>query len=178
MVSLVGFNWYTVMKTIILALICIAGPGFYQTAYAQNKPAVERDTLVKPYDPKADAQDDIDRLVERANSENKNIILQAGGNWCIWCLRFNNYIQSDIDIATFLEKNFLYYHLNFSKENKNEEVFKKYAPEGSKLGYPFFIVMNQKGEVLEIHDSGSLEDGTGYDKQKVLSFFGKHIRHK
>ncbi|EEI89618.1 hypothetical protein HMPREF0765_4765 [Sphingobacterium spiritivorum ATCC 33300] len=74
-----------------------------------------------------------------------------------------------------LDKNVLYYHLNYSQENKNEAVFQKYAPEGGKLGYPFFIVMNKDGNVLNVHDSGSLEAGKGYDKEKVLTFFRKSI---
>ncbi|SJN49473.1 hypothetical protein FM107_18770 [Sphingobacterium sp. JB170] len=176
MVPLIDFNGYIEMRKIIIICLCIVGLGLYLPVNAQRVAAVvERDSLSKPYHPEADAQADIDNLIQKAGVQGKNIIMQAGGNWCIWCLRFNNYIQGDPDVATLLEDNFLYYHLNFSKENKNEEVFKKYAPEGSKLGYPFFIVMNQKGEVLEVHDSGSLEDGKGYAKQKVLSFFGKHI---
>ncbi len=163
------------MRKIIIVFICIVGLGIHQSANAQRTATAERDSLSKPYDPAANAQADIDSLIQRAGTEGKNIILQAGGNWCIWCLRFNNYIHSDTDINSLLEKKFLYYHLNFSKENKNEDVFQRYAPEGSKLGYPFFIVMSGEGEVLEVHDSGSLEDGKGYDKQKVLSFFGKYI---
>jgi len=164
------------MRKFIFAVLGVITLAVIQPAHAQTAPSTERDSLVKPYDPLADAQADIDSLVQLAQVEHKNIVLQAGGNWCIWCLRFNDYIHKESDVREFLDKNFLYYHLNFSKENKNEAVFKKYAPQGAKLGYPFFIVINSKGDVLEVHDSGSLEDGKGYSKQKVLSFFGEHIQ--
>ena len=99
-----------------------------ETFAQTKKPNPELDSLAKPYHPEADAQKDIDSLVVLAQKENKNIIVQAGGNWCIWCLRFNNYIHENKKIAGLLNDNFVYYHLNFSPENKNEAVFNKYAP--------------------------------------------------
>ncbi|WP_293881763.1 MULTISPECIES: thioredoxin family protein [unclassified Sphingobacterium] len=131
---------------------------------------VATDQLSKPYNPDADAQDDINRLLVQAKQERKNIIIQAGGNWCVWCLRFNDYIHKTQSVDKLLKNSFLYYHLNYSKENKNETVFQKYAPEGSKLGYPFFIVLDSNGKTLHVQESGSLEKGKWYDEEKVLNF--------
>ena len=145
--------------------------------FAQSKsqnPEVEK--LQKPYNPEADAQKDIDSLVNLATIENKNIIIQAGGNWCIWCLRFNNFIHSSAKISELLDQKYLYYHLNYSPENKNEVVFNKYAKDkGQEFGYPFFIILNKNGEVLTSRESGNLELGKGYDESKVLDFFNQWI---
>jgi len=132
--------------------------------------------LEKPYHPEADAQADIDSLFVIAKKEGKRLVIQAGGNWCIWCLRFNSYIQEEKEIAKLLADNFVYYHLNYSKENKNESVFNRYAPEGGKLGYPFFIILDEDAKVLGVKESGSLESGKGYDKTKVLAFFNSYKR--
>jgi Protein of unknown function, DUF255. len=141
----------------------------HSSAFSQQVVAAEE--LSKPYNPDANAQNDIDQLLVRAKKERKNIIIQAGGNWCVWCLRFNDYIHKTASIDKLLKSRFLYYHLNYSKENKNEAVFQKYAPEGSKLGYPFFIVLDRDGKTLHVQESGSLEKGKGYDEEKVLHFF-------
>jgi len=145
--------------------------------FAQSKTqSSDLETLQKPYHPEADAQKDIDSLVNLADKENKNIIIQAGGNWCVWCLRFNNFIQTSPKISHFLAENFLYYHLNFSPENKNEVVFNKYAKDkGKEYGYPFFILLDKKGQVLTTRESGNLELGKGYDESKVLHFFEQWI---
>lgn len=125
-----------------------------------------------PYDPTADAQADIDSLVRLANQDGKHIVIQAGGNWCVWCLRFNSYIHTTASVDELLKNNFHYYHLNYSPDNKNEHVFQRYAPgKGEAYGYPFFIVLDTQGEVLTTRESGNLEDGTSYDEQKVLRFF-------
>lgn len=137
---------------------------------AQQKTNSNKEKLEKPYKPADDAQASINALLVKAKRENKNIILQAGGNWCIWCLRFNDYITKTKEIKNVIDANFLYYHLNFSPDNKNEAVFAKYAPDGKSLGYPFFIVLDKNDNVLKLQESGSLESGKGYDKLKVLNF--------
>lgn len=137
---------------------------------AQVKQNTEKITIEKPYNPAEDAQKKINDLLKQAKRTNKYVILQAGGNWCSWCLLFNNFIKTNVNVSKVLKKNYLYYHLNFSKENKNEVVFKKYAPDADKLGYPFFIVLNDAGNVVKIQESSSLEQGKGYNEAKVLAF--------
>ena len=159
------------MKNYIFSFLFI---GFlFNTVHttAQTNNAVsEKKSLEKPYNPNDNAQQKIDVLLKQAKKEKKNVILQAGGNWCGWCLLFNDFIKTNTKVKKELQSNFLYYHLNFSKENKNEAVFKKYAPNGDKLGYPFFIVLNSSGKVLKVQESGSLEEGKGYNEAKVINF--------
>lgn len=139
---------------------------------AKKKAGEEKAKLPKPYDPKANAEADINKLIAKAKKEGKNIIIQAGGNWCIWCLRFNNFVQSTPELKETVDKNYVYYHLNFSPENKNEKVFSKYVDINEKLGYPFFIVLDKNGKMIHVlKDSSVLEEGKGYSKEKVKEFF-------
>ena len=143
-------------------------------AEAKKKAAAEEKAkLPKPYDANANAEKDIDNLIAKAKKENKNIILQAGGNWCIWCLRFNQYVQTTPELKTIVDKNYLYYHLNYSPENKNEKVFAKYGNPGAKYGYPVFIVLDKNGKQIHTQDSAVLEEGKGYGFEKVKTFFNE-----
>lgn len=135
--------------------------------------AEEKAKLPKPYNPKADAAKDIQTLVAKAKKENKNIIIQAGGNWCIWCLRFNQYVQTTPELKNLVDKNYLYYHLNWSPENKNEKIFAKYGNPGEKFGYPVFIVLDKNGKQIHTQDSAVLEDGKCYSLEKVKTFFNE-----
>ncbi len=164
------------MKKLITGVFILFFACAWSVAEAQTTAVAKSEELAKPYHPEANAQADIDSLLQIAKKDGKTLIIQAGGNWCIWCLRFNNYIHSDAKISALLESDFLYYHLNYSKENKNEAVFKRYAPDGAALGYPFFIVLNGQGEVLAVRDSGSLEAGESYDQSRVLAFFNIYKR--
>lgn len=139
---------------------------------AKKKAALaEKAKLPKPYDAKANAEKDIENLVAKAKKENKNIMIQAGGNWCIWCLRFNQYVQTTPELKKLVDDNYLYYHLNYSPENKNEKVFSKYGNPGDEFGYPVFIVLDQNGKMIHVQKSDVLEEDKGYSLEKVKEFF-------
>ena len=143
-------------------------------AEAKKKAAAEEKAkLPKPYNAAENAEARIAELVKQAKAENKNIILQAGGNWCIWCLRFNNFVQETPELKEIMDKNYLYYHLNYSPENKNTKVFAKYDNPGEKFGYPVFVVLDQNGKMIHTQDSAVLEEGKGYSIEKVKEFFLK-----
>lgn len=143
------------------------------TIVAEKKKAqdVEKGKLKKPYHPEENAEEKIALLVKQAKKENKNIMMQAGGNWCIWCLRFNNFVQTTPELKKIVDQNYLYYHLNYSPENKNAKVFAKYGNPGDKFGYPVFIILDKDGKQIHTQDSAVLEDGSGYSLQKVKEFF-------
>ena len=141
------------------------------TTNSYKFPAKEK--LVKPYHPQENAQQKLDELIIKAKKENKNIFIQAGGNWCGWCLRFNYFVHNEAELNSILDKNFLYYHLNYSPENKNEAVFAKYTEKDKHYGYPFFIILSSKGELLCVQESGILEEGIGYNAEKIKQFLLK-----
>ena len=133
--------------------------------------AEEKAKLPKPYNDKENAEEKIAQLVKQAQAENKNIMLQAGGNWCIWCLRFNQFVQTTPELKNIVDENYIYYHLNYSPENKNEKVFAKYDHPGVKFGYPVFVVLDKNGKMIHTQDSAVLEEGKGYSIEKVKAFF-------
>lgn len=142
-------------------------------ALKKQKAAEERARLEKPYHPEEDAEAKLQELVKQAQKEHKNIMIQAGGNWCIWCLRFNDFVKKTPELQSIVDENYLYYHLNYSKENKNEAIFARFDNPGAKYGYPVFIVLDENGKMLHIQDSAVLEDGKGYGVEKVKAFFNQ-----
>jgi len=150
--------------------------GFAQETTVVEKTPKPMSQLAKPYDESLDAMVQIKDAVEKASAEGKNVICQVGGNWCKWCLWFADYITTDQDIAKVVADNFVYIHVNFSPKNKNEKAMEFFG--NPKLGYPFFVVLNGKGEILKVQESACLEEGQGYNKEKVLAFFNSWIAGK
>lgn len=124
----------------------------------------------KLYNPSADANADIESAIKKAAAEKKFVLLQGGGNWCKWCIEFARFAKADTQIDSLLNSSFVWYHLNYSKENENLPVFAKYGyPQ--RFGFPVFIILNEKGERIHIQDSALLEDGkSSYSKEKVMEF--------
>jgi thioredoxin-related protein len=124
----------------------------------------------KLYDPNADATVDIEAAIKKANAENKFVLIQGGGNWCGWCIEFARFCKADPGIDSVINASFVWYHLNYSKENENKKVFAQYGyPQ--RFGFPAFIILNGKGERIHTQNSEYLEDGKkSYSKNKVQSF--------
>ena len=123
----------------------------------------------KLYNPNADATKDLAKLIAQAKKQNKHILIQAGGNWCTWCIRFNKFSAAEQKIDSILKADYIVYHLNYSDENHNNKVFAKYGyPQ--RFGFPVFIVLDKKGERLHTQNSAYLEKGKGYDTKKVFDF--------
>lgn len=127
---------------------------------------------VNLYNPKANAKEDIAKAVAKAKAEGKNVMIQAGGNWCGWCILFDKKVKATPKLKNMLDKNYVSVHLNYSSENKNEEVFKELgSPE--RYGFPVFIVLDENGKVIHTQDSAVLEEGKGHSTKKVMDFFKK-----
>ena len=131
--------------------------------------------LKKVYDETINPLEQIDKAVAQAAEQGKFVICQVGGNWCPWCLRFADFITTDEEIAKVVDDNFVYIHVNYNPRNSSNETRDKAMLQRlsnpGRFGYPVFVVLDTKGNVIHIQDSSFLEEGKGYNKEKVLRFF-------
>jgi len=127
-------------------------------------------TSVTEFDPARNPSKDLEKAVEEAKVSNRRIILDVGGEWCIWCHRIDDFIEKNKDIKNFIKDNFVVVKINFSKENENTEFLSKY-PEIP--GYPHFFVLESNGKLLHSQDTGQLEQGKGYSHEKMMAFLKK-----
>lgn len=123
----------------------------------------------KLYNPSANVVKDVAAVLLKAKKEKKNVLLQIGGNWCVWCYRLNSFIQTDSILKKLVRDNYITYHLNYSPENKNLSYLKKLGyPQ--RFGFPVLVVLDGDGKQLHTQDTALLEKGNGYDEEKVKSF--------
>ncbi|MBE0538501.1 MAG: thioredoxin family protein [Ignavibacterium sp.] len=122
------------------------------------------------FDPSRNPFNDLKVAIQNAEQSNKRIILDVGGEWCIWCHRIDAFMHSDEEIQAILEENYIIVKINFSKENKNEEFLSQYP---AIEGYPHFFILESKGKLLHSQNTGDLEKEKDYDKDKFLDFLNK-----
>jgi thioredoxin-related protein len=155
------------------------------TAFAQEtKDPVKKESTVPAqkepvhiYNPNADAQADITAAVTKAKTSGKHVLLQVGGNWCVWCIRFHDLVNNTPELKTYLNDKYEYVLVNYSPENKNTAVMNKLGNPG-RFGYPNFVVLDGDGKVIHIQDSGALErdkeetekEGKGHSIKKIQDF--------
>ncbi len=123
----------------------------------------------KIYDPMKDAMKQVDSAIAVAQNEGKYVLCQVGGNWCPWCLRFAQFAQTNEQVSKVIARSFVYIHVNYSKENKNPETMLRLG-NPARFGFPVFVILDERGEVIHIQNSEYLEAGQGYSEEKVLKF--------
>ena len=124
-----------------------------------------------PYNPNTDAKNDIKKAVLLAKAQNKHVLIQIGGNWCSWCLRFHKMATTYPKIDSLIKADYVYVMVNYSKENKNMDIMKEFGYP-NRFGFPVFVILDGNGKRLHTQDSGLLEHATvkGYDTTKVVTF--------
>jgi thioredoxin-related protein len=123
----------------------------------------------KIYTPDLNAEDQIEKAVQKAKLEGKHVLIQVGGNWCPWCIKLHKYFNSEAEIKKMLDENYVFVELNYSKENKNLPGMKK-LEYPQRFGFPVLVVLNEKGKRIHTQNTGNLEENKGYDFDKVKAF--------
>ncbi len=130
-------------------------------------------TPVEKFDPSRDAAGDIKAAVVEAKRTHRRVLLDVGGDWCIWCHRLDSLFITRKDLNDYLHSRYVVVKVNYSKENKNETVLSRYPKIP---GYPHLFVLDSKGTLLRSKDTGELESGKGHDPAKVMAFLKKWAR--
>jgi thioredoxin-related protein len=111
----------------------------------------------------------IKEAVGAAKASGKHVLIQYGGNWCSWCIKFNAFSKADAEISKLLSDNYINVKLNYSPENRND-ASNEFLGNPKRFGFPVFIIVDGSGKILHIQDSALLEEGTGYSQKKVVGF--------
>ncbi|MEI9943597.1 MAG: thioredoxin family protein [Chitinophagaceae bacterium] len=145
-------------KVFLIVFIAVAINGYSQDL-----------TKFHLYTPEENAETAIAKAVAKAKAGKKHVFIQIGGNWCIWCARFNDFVTTDSSVDSLIRNNYIVYHMNYSPENKNEKLLAKYGfPQ--RFGFPVFLILNGEGKLLHTQNSSYLEEGKGYSKKNVTGF--------
>lgn len=121
-----------------------------------------------PYEPSRDAFKDYAQAKLKAQKEDKLILIQIGGNWCPWCHKLERFFTNTDAIKALLNDTFVSIKVNVSPENENQ-AFLDEMPEFE--GYPFIVIANAQGDILNSRTSGALEEGNGYSESKFIEYF-------
>lgn len=153
-------------KLIVAAFLSLMA----SVAIAQSK--------AKVYDETINPDVQITEAVVKAKQDGKFVVAQLGGNWCKWCIRFARFVEADPEIKSLVDDNYEFIHVNYNPRNEADNLDKDATAKALRrlgnpvrFGYPVLVVLDSEGNVIHTQDSGFLESGEGYDKEKVIRFF-------
>ena len=106
-------------------------------------------TPVKPYNENQDARADLKKAIIQAQKENKHVLIQFGGNWCSWCMRFHALVKGDPGVDSLMNANYVYMLLTVPKEKSKRDysIFSEFEYP-NRFGYPVFVILDKNGKKL------------------------------
>lgn len=99
------------------------------------------------------AEQKLSNAIQRANRENKNLMLMFKASWCGLCKKLNNTI-SNPSIKSFFETNYIIEQLVVFESKKNKHLEDEGADkilaqfDGSESGLPYWVILDNKGRLL------------------------------
>jgi thiol:disulfide interchange protein len=125
----------------------------------------------KLFNPAADPAKDLKAAEKLAAKQHKNILLDVGGDWCVWCRLVDKTLTEDPELHALLEKNFVVLRVNYSKENENKPFLSAYP---AAEGYPQWYVLSASGKLLKTENTSELEAthkiAQGYNRDALKQF--------
>ncbi len=141
------------------------------TREVANLPELTNSALVDVYDPARDPAQDLKQAIPIAQKEKKRIILELGGNWCIWCKHMDDFYAAHSDLLQFRADHYVLVKVNVSQENMNERFLSQF-PQAA--GYPHIYILDSDGTFLHSQNTAELEDGaSSYVLQVFMDFLRK-----
>lgn len=132
--------------------------------------AAQAVTAQPKYSPTRNAEADVKAAVAEAQTTQKRILLEVGGEWCSWCHILDRFFSDHPDAAALRDRNYITVKVNVSAQNQNKALLSRYPPIP---GYPHFFVLESDGTLLYSQKTSALEQGPSYNLAKLTAFLNK-----
>jgi len=122
------------------------------------------------YDEARDPAKDLQEAIAEATKVKKRILLEVGGDWCVYCNIMDQTFDSHAQLRKNRDTNYVTLKVNYSKENPNQEFLSKYPKIAD---YPHFFVLDSNGVLLHSQPTHPFEHGNKYKVGKIDEFLSK-----
>jgi thioredoxin-related protein len=122
------------------------------------------------YDPSRDPAKDLQDAIAEATRTNKHILLEVGGDHCVYCDIMDETFASHAELRKARDTHYVHVRVNYSKENHNEAFLSHYPQIAD---YPHFFVLDSKGVLVHSQPTHPFEHGKKYNAGKIESFLTK-----
>ncbi|QJE72058.1 thioredoxin family protein [Aerophototrophica crusticola] len=124
------------------------------------------------FDPARDPAADLNAALADAKATGRHVLIDVGGDWCIWCKLLDGLFEQNAELRTLRDKNFVLLKVHYDKKVNQNKAFLSQYPKVA--GYPHLFVLDADGKLLHSQDTGQLElpkeQGKGHDVTKVKAF--------
>jgi hypothetical protein len=120
------------------------------------------------FDPRANATQSISAALNRANRENKHVLVEFGGNDCESCNLLHTAFTKDAEIASSFRKAFVLVMVDMQA---NQNLVSNYVQD--EVRAPFLALLNKEGKVVKRRRTDDLGVSSKLDFGKVKAFLAQ-----
>ncbi|MCB1875282.1 MAG: thioredoxin family protein [Chromatiales bacterium] len=102
-----------------------------------------------------------------AKASGRHVLIELGGDWCVWCHRLDGFLASKPALHQALHNAFVLLKVNVSEENDNAEFLKDFPRA---LGYPHMYVSDTDGNLLQSQDTAQFIIDNRYAEKPFYDF--------
>ena len=140
---------------------------FAATAVSAADSYSQQPVYSQKYDPERNAFDDGRAALKLAKETNRRVMIEIGGDWCVYCHIFDRFIKSDEEMAKRFFETFVLLKINYSEENTNKEFLSNFKGID---GYPFIFITESNGKVIYANDMREMTIKGKPSKEKMFRF--------
>jgi hypothetical protein len=120
------------------------------------------------YDPQASPADDLRDAIQQARRQHKNVLVELGGDWCVWCERLERFIETHEELRDLREQHYVTVKVFVSDSEPANLDFLRTLPSFDAV--PHLLVYNGSGALLVSQATDQLEAGESYDYGRLRQF--------
>ena len=131
---------------------------------------------VPVYDESADAPTQVAQALAKAKSDNKQLMIVFGANWCGDCKMLDGEFKKPA-LKALLDANYVIVKVDVNRFNKNLDVVRPYG-EVIKKGIPSIVIATPANQLVYATNGGELADARKMGEAGVAEFFQKLANKK
>jgi len=122
------------------------------------------------YDPARDPAADGREAITLAKASGRYVLIELGGNWCVWCRRLDHFLEANPDLRARLHRQFVLLKVNVSAENDNADFL---AGLPRFAGFPHAFVADDKGRIIHSQDTTEWQKNGHYSRIRFRAFLDR-----
>ena len=149
------------MRRILLPIVLLlfAGSALAQLRMIPDTPL---------YDDNANARQEIQEALGRAQHEHKRVLLVFGANWCYDC-HVLDYRFHEPNVQPMVEKNYVVVHVDIGRGEKNQDLTRQYKIPVDR-GVPAIAVLDKSGALLFSQQHGEFAPSRRLPERDIVAF--------
>ena len=129
---------------------------------------------MRPYDERANADDQVNTAFGRARKLHKRVLIDLGGNWCTDCIVFANILQLP-EVKAFVAQHYEVAVVDVGRFNKNLQVPARFGITQRLEGVPSVLIATPDGKLVNRGHVAALADARHMTPQAVADWLAKWV---